>query len=63
MVKSRRLVVQDDDAQEQRSGDEGEGREESEEEAEWRTKENRWSDPEDDSGSHGVDVTTTEEEE
>jgi len=63
MVRSCRLVVEDDDAQEERSGNEGEGSEEREEEAEWRTKENRWSDLEDDSGSHSVDVITTEEDE
>ena len=63
MVRSHILVVEDNDAQEQRSGDEGEGRKEREEEAAWWTNANRWSDLEDDSASYGVDVTTTEEEE
>ena len=40
IVRLRRLVVEDNDSQEQRRSDEGESREESEEEGEWRTKNN-----------------------
>ena len=63
MVRLHRIVVEDDDAQEQKSSKEGQVREESEKEAELRSYQNRWSDLEDGKRCDSVDVTTTEEDE